>query len=201
MFGDPVKNEKGWEVIKIRDLVCNTYTINRDYTYTNIEYIDISAIDNISKKILKTKNYDLNLAPSRAKQIVKHNDILISTVRPNLNCVALIDLIIENLICSTGFCILRSDNTKIHHNFLFEIVKFKSFIDELEKVAKGASYPAVSDFDILNIPIALPPIKLQIEYDLLIKNLKNQFDKNSMNLSENLFNTLIQKAFKGELVL
>ena len=200
MFGDPVRNEKGWEVKKLGDVVLETLTINRNYPHYSIEYIDISAIDNITKKLISTNYFDLDYAPSRAKQIVQYNDILISTVRPNLNCVTIVDLKIDNLICSTGFCVLRTKSKLINESFLFEIVKFKSFIDELVKVSKGASYPAVSDSDILNISISVPPISLQNKYS----NALNLINTQSMALkngecSSDLFNALIQKAFKGEL--
>ena len=88
MFGDPVTNEKGWEVKKLGDICAQKTKIARAskrFTPNSpIEYIDISSIDNISKTITTTTPYNYCDAPSRAQQIVEYGDILISLVRPNL---------------------------------------------------------------------------------------------------------------------
>jgi type I restriction enzyme S subunit len=50
------------------------------------------------------------------------------------------------------------------------------------------------------IPIPVPPISLQIKYEKIISSLKKQIDIDVFNLSNNLFQTLLQKAFNNELV-
>jgi type I restriction enzyme S subunit len=50
------------------------------------------------------------------------------------------------------------------------------------------------------IPIPLPPISLQNEFEQKIQCLNQIRNSNSNNTIDNLFQTLIQKAFKGELV-
>ena len=51
----------------------------------NIDYIDISSVDNQRKEITQIQSMAFEDAPSRAKQLVYAGDILVSTVRPNLN--------------------------------------------------------------------------------------------------------------------
>ena len=41
------------------------------------------------------------------------DDILVSTVRPNLNGVAVVDKNLDGATASTGFCVLRSDKSKL----------------------------------------------------------------------------------------
>lgn len=102
MFGDPMKNEKGREIVEIRKLIFETENVNPlknpDEEYN---YIDISAVDNISKEIVRYKTFHGKEAPSRARQVVYKNDILISTVRPNLNAVAVVKNNLTNYLCST----------------------------------------------------------------------------------------------------
>lgn len=127
----------------------------------DIDYIDISSIDNDSKKITSFKTVNTKEAPSRAKQIIKKNDILVSTVRPNLNAVALNTLSSQNVVVgSTGYCVLRCKD-QIDVNYLFNYCKSKGFISNLVKVAKGASYPAVSNSDVKSSLIPLPPLDIQ----------------------------------------
>ena len=73
-----------------------------------IDYIDIASVDNQQKIITDTKQMTIENAPSRAKQLVFPGDILVSMVRPNLNAVALVPKISNNvLVASTGYCVLR----------------------------------------------------------------------------------------------
>ena len=46
-------------------------------------------------------------APSRARQRVRKDDVLVSTVRPNLNAVAKVPKSLDAATASTGFCVLR----------------------------------------------------------------------------------------------
>lgn len=201
MFGDPVRNEKGWELLNISKLIKTT--INESpvkFPKKVYDYIDIASINNKSKIIEGVNNVLGSEAPSRARQLVELNDILVSTVRPNLNAVTLIRNQFNNPIASTGFCILRSTDS-INHEYLFMLTKSNYFINELLKKIKGANYPAVSDKDIKNVIIPLPPIKLQNQFATLVEKveaLKSEYQASLKEL-ENMYGVLSQKAFKGEL--
>ena len=72
-------------------------------------YIDLSSIDKDKKVIDLTqiqRIVSVN-APSRARQIVKKSDILVSTVRPNLNGVAFVPDDLDNATASTGYCVFE----------------------------------------------------------------------------------------------
>jgi len=110
-----------------------------------IDYIDISSVSNESKSIIGKQTLKSREAPSRAQRILKSNDILVSTVRPNLNAVAVYDGSFKNLaVASTGFCVLRC-KPGVNHRFIFNICKSRAFIKALVEQATGASYPAVNE--------------------------------------------------------
>jgi len=173
----------------------------KDYPDKNFEYIDISSINNNNGKIVSSKRRLGKDAPSRAKQKVKYNDLIISTVRPNLNSAALIPKNLNDQICSTGFCVLRANLNKVSPEFLFHVSRSSKFIQAMVKIAKGASYPAVSDRDIKNYVIPLPPIALQNKFASIVKEVEKlkEHQKKSREKINNLFNALMQKAFSGEL--
>ncbi len=123
-------------------------------------YIDIASIDQAEKRIRGPKRLAVELAPSRARQQVQPGDILVSTVRPNLNAVAQIDSLTD-AIASTGFCVLRPDEHRLSSRYLFHWVKSPSFIDEMVRQATGASYPAVTDAIVKSSRIPLPPMDEQ----------------------------------------
>ena len=109
-------------------------------------YIDISSIDRETKKISDPKPMALSQAPSRAKQVLKAGDVLVSMTRPNLNAVARVPAHLDGAIGSTGFHVLRS--RWLHPDFLVALVQTQSFIDAMSAVVQGALYPAVRPRDI-----------------------------------------------------
>ena len=112
---------------------------------TIIDYIDISSIDNNSKTVSGYQTMTFAEAPSRARKAVKEGNILVSTVRPNLNAVAIVEDATPNMtVASTGFCVLDCKEN-VDKRFVFNFCKSKAFIDEMVAQATGASYPAVSD--------------------------------------------------------
>lgn len=110
-----------------------------------IDYIDISSVDNETKKVTGYQTIAFRDAPSRARKMVKRGSILVSTVRPNLNAVAMLEDDTPNItIASTGFCILDCKENA-NNRFIFNFCKSRAFIDDMASQATGASYPAVSD--------------------------------------------------------
>ena len=91
---------------KLRDWVdCDITKVKKVFNAEDtIEYIDISSVDNFANEVSSTISYLLKNAPSRAQQCVKKGDILLSTVRPNLKNIAIIQIDKNNLVASTGFC-------------------------------------------------------------------------------------------------
>ncbi len=113
-------------------------------------YIDISSIDRETKKIADPKPMALLQAPSRAKQLLKTGDVLVSMTRPNLNAVALVPQQLDRAIGSTGFHVLRS--RWLNPAFLLALVQTQSFVDAMSAVVQGALYPAVRPRDIAAYP-------------------------------------------------
>lgn len=109
------------------------------------QYIDIGAVSQIEKAITEVQTVRALEAPSRARQIVRAGDILVSTVRPNLNAVAVVPDHLDGATASTGFTVLRPNERKLSGNFLFHWVRSPAFITEMIRQATGQSYPAVSD--------------------------------------------------------
>ena len=144
-------------------------TLNAAYN-GKIDYIDISAVDNDKKKITNTETLQIKEAPSRARQLVECDDIIVSLVRPNLNAVAIVENSSENLqVASTGYCVLRC-NQAVYSRYLFYFCQSETFINRMTAQATGASYPAVSNSIVKNCEIPLPERNKQKEIaDILDK--------------------------------
>ncbi|UDL92233.1 restriction endonuclease subunit S [Mesorhizobium sp. PAMC28654] len=124
-------------------------------------YIDLSAVDQGIKSIANASVIKGRDAPSRARQIVAFGDILVSTVRPNLNGVAPVSEEYDGATASTGFCVLRPNPDKLLSNYLMHWVRSPQFVGSMIREATGASYPAVSDRIVKNSLIPLPPLPEQ----------------------------------------
>lgn len=130
-------------------------------TDETFHYIDLSAIDQDSKRIIGAREISCVDAPSRARQLVEQDDVLVATVRPNLNGVAMISSELHEATASTGFCVIRPDQKRLDPSYLFHWVKTEKFVSEMVRQATGASYPAVSDKIVLGSSIPLPSLPEQ----------------------------------------
>jgi restriction endonuclease S subunit len=158
-----INNEEG-ETVKLVD-ICEINKESSDpielFGKSEFAYIDISSVENNTGKInLETKILPHN-APSRARRIIKNEDVLLSTVRPNLKAFAYLENLPEKVLASTGFAVLSSNNNKIVSKYLYYLL----FTDELQiqminKMEKS-SYPSINQNDIGNLQIKIPPLKIQ----------------------------------------
>ncbi len=136
----------------------STWNPLRSTESSSFVYVDIGSVDQHKKEIINPQTIKCADAPSRARQLIKFEDVLVSTVRPNLNAVALVGAGLAEATASTGFCVLRSNKKLIDPAYLFNWVKSQNFISDMTRKATGASYPAVSDRIIFDSLITLPPL-------------------------------------------
>lgn len=151
-----------WLTAKIDDVCVPTEQANpARYERPTFRYVDISSIDRDAKAISKAGVISAQDAPSRARKIIESSDILISTVRPNLNAVALVPDELHGEFASTGFAVLRANRLVLNPKFLYYWVQYSKFVDFLVANAKGANYPTVTDTIVKRAPIRLPTLREQ----------------------------------------
>ncbi|MBK8296859.1 MAG: restriction endonuclease subunit S [Saprospiraceae bacterium] len=133
-------------------------------------YFDISSVNNKTGEYSIENILDVNDAPSRARREIKENDVLLSTVRPNLKAFALLSNIPKNSIASTGFAVLRCKE-KVLPKYVYESL-FTDFMQNqmIGKMGKGA-YPSINQTDVENLEIPLPPISVQQE---IVKRIEDE---------------------------
>lgn len=119
-------------------------------------YIDISSIDRDAKRVTDVQVLAGVDAPTRARQVIRTDDVLVSTVRPNLNAVAIVPPKLDRAVASTGFCVLRARKKLVLPHYLFFYARSPAFIEALTANTRGASYPAVSDGDVRRQMVPVP---------------------------------------------
>lgn len=123
-------------------------------------YVDVGAVDQATKRITGDRLVPCAGAPSRARRLVCTGDVLVSTVRPNLNGVARVGPGLDGATASTGLCVLRP-SARVDGRYLFHWVRTPGFVADLTRRATGQSYPAVSDRIIKESWMPLPPLPEQ----------------------------------------
>ena len=153
----------GWPAVAIGELVepVKTWNPSRAPSDDIFNYIDLSAVDQDTKRIIGARQVSCCEAPSRTRQLVIYGDVLVSTVRPNLNSVARVPVELDGATVSTGFCVLRPRALKLDGSYLFHWTKTALFVTNMSNKATGANYPAVSERAVFDSQIPLPPLAEQ----------------------------------------
>ena len=195
----------GWTECLIGDVTLPVSKIGpKDDPDRDIDYIDISSIDNTQHVIGSVKHYRLEDAPSRARQIVRAGDVLFATVRPYLRNIASVPNDYDQQIASTGFSVLRPAKG-ICPSFLFYKAISKDLVNALSGMQYGVSYPAVKDDQVRDQPLWLPPTEEQLRIVLKIEELFSELDKGIESLKmaraklDVYRQALLKHAFEGKL--
>lgn len=199
--GDALSVSKGWKVEKLGDVIQKTETINPLQT-PNKEfiYIDVSSVNNKTLSVEETSLIKGKDAPSRARKLIKAGDVIFATVRPTLKRIAVIPEEYDHQVCSTGYFVLRGKEF-INNKYLFYYLQTDSFIERMEKLQKGASYPAVTDTEVKEQIISYPPLPEQQrivsvldEAFASIAQAKSNAERNLVNARE-LFEAVLEGYF------
>ncbi|MBC7185949.1 MAG: restriction endonuclease subunit S [Calditrichaeota bacterium] len=198
---------EGWRWVRLGN-VC-VPTERRDPTKqpsTLFIYVDISAVDNAEGKITSPTQLMGRDAPSRARKVIRKADIIFATTRPYLKNIATVGPELDSQICSTGFCVLRANPSLVEPGFLFYVCRSEVVVEQLLGAnMRGASYPAVTDKDVYESLIPLPPLaeqrRLVAHLEAVQERIRALKEAQSATQAElqRLEQAILDKAFRGEL--
>lgn len=172
--GNPIPTS--WSLVKVGEVAdINKSTISVNNAPKWIEYIDISSVG--ERKIDPPIPMEFNAAPSRARRRVFPEDILISTVRPNLKHFFYLKKAKYNWVASTGFAVV-SAKPKIDSCYLYYYLTSEIFTEYLTRVADGGAYPAFNPSEIKNAELLLPPLAEQKAIAHILGTLDDKIELN-----------------------
>jgi type I restriction enzyme, S subunit len=147
---------ENWKKIEIGSVAKINKASLTEKTSSDYEffYIDIASVNN-GKITFPTEKIQFKNAPSRARRIVQKDDILMATVRPNLQSFAHFSFEKDNVIASTGFAVLRA-NEKIDSKFLYYSIFSEHISKQVSLLIAGSNYPAINSSEVANLIIYLP---------------------------------------------
>jgi restriction endonuclease S subunit len=192
---------KNWEVKKLGEIFYRqneTVVPAKDFPSENFNYIGLENIESNSGMLINfTKTLGENIKSS--KFIFRKEDILYGKLRPYLNKVWLAEF---DGICSTDIWVLRSKKDCALPLVLANILRSKEILLKTSSFMTGSNLPRVRKdyFDSIKIP--LPPLEIQrkiVEKLSAVQEYKKKLLDQKQKLQE-LFESVLNKSFKGELV-
>jgi len=186
-----------WELKKLQESCKKTDQMHPSKLFKKeFSYIDIASIDD--DKVIRAQIISVDKAPSRARKVVKAGDTIFSTVRPYLKHIAYIPEMLDGSIASTGFCVIRPNTDLVDSLFMNYVVESDHFVRKVLPFQRGANYPAVSDKNVYDIKIPLPPLETQKQIVAklsAVQEYKTQLLAQKSKLKE-LFDSVLTKSFK-----
>lgn len=185
-----------YKTVKLGDIAeINSRQINKDFSFKNIRYIDIASVTKGS--IDNIQDLQTSKAPSRAKRLVKKNDILYSTVRPNLEHYTFIkNDLPNNTVASTGFAVITPNQDLVNPYYLYCLITQSQFTQYLSQVAEQAvsTYPTVSPNVIADLELSLPPLSEQKRIANILSSFDNKIEQ--LKKENNILEDIAQSIFK-----
>lgn len=202
MFGDPVRNEKGWEVKKLRELgtiiTGNTPSrANNEYYGGYIEWI---KTDNILSNRIYPNEAKEYLSESGAKlgRKVSSQSILVTCIAGSKKSIGNCCLTDRTVAFNQQINAVTNFNDSYRPVFLYRL--FKEYQPYIQNSSTDGMKKIITKSEFEKLSFIVPPIALQEAFAKKIELINQLKAQTNSEKSEELFQSLLQKAFKGELV-
>lgn len=212
MFGDPVKNEKGWNLAKFSSVLTKIESgwspvcENNSRKYENEwAVLKLGAISYGIYNPKENKKYEFDIPKSKIDCEVKQGDLLF-TRKNTYHMVGKTAFVYETesrlLLPDTVFRLVYNTD-KANPLFLYYLLNHNKFSSEIQSLASGTSgsMPNISKAKLLAKDLICPRVELQNQFAESVQAIEAQKKQAQLELakSEELFQSLLQRAFKGEL--
>jgi len=198
MFGDLNSNSKGWNIINFNEFAVIDTNMTKDFEkYSDYPHIGIDSIEKNTGNILE---YQLvkDSSLKSGKYLFDERHIIYSKIRPNLNKVALPWF--KGVCSADAYPILCLDGI-VDKNYLGYVLRSEFFLSYILAFSGRTNIPKVNKEQLKGVNMPTPPIELQNQFADFVKQtdkLKFEMEKSLKELEDN-FNSLMQKAFNGQL--
>ena len=175
MFGDPVENEKEWEVKKLGDIgrviTGNTPSRSNEIYYNN-PYIEWIKTDNIlDNQIFPSKAAEyLSENGSEVGRTIENNSLLVACIAGSLSSIGKCCITNRKVAFNQQINGITPYKDKINVTFLYCMISFsKKYIQEF---ASNGMKHILSKSNFEKIPFAIPPLPLQQSFASRIEQIE-----------------------------
>jgi type I restriction enzyme, S subunit len=204
MFGDPIKNSNHFDILKLKE-VCEKITDGTHHSPPNSETGEVPYITakNIKKEGIKLNNLTF-ISRKIHEEIYKRcnpekGDVLY--IKDGVTTgIAVVNKFDYEFSMLSSVALLKMKDL-INPHYLSFLLNTDQMYSKIRESMGGAAITRLTLVKIKEIEIPLPPIELQNKFASIVKEVESMKEqqKHSKNQIDNLFNALMQKAFKGEL--
>ncbi|MGE5340320.1 MAG: restriction endonuclease subunit S [Candidatus Omnitrophota bacterium] len=208
IFGDPVTNPKGWETVKLADISSIVSGVtkgkkNNGRELINLPYMRVANVQDGYLDLSEIKTIDVTAIDAN-KYKLEFGDILLTEGGDpdKLGRGEIWRDEIDNCIYQNHIFRVRADGNLILPEYLNSLIGSyygkKYFLRESKQTTGIAT---INSRQLKEFPVLLPGIELQKEFKHIVNNIRIQMGRfsRSLNCFNILFNSLLQRAFKGEL--
>jgi type I restriction enzyme S subunit len=204
MFGDPVRNEKGWDVKCLGDIIDFLTSGSRGWAkYYSDEGDVFLRIQNVGYNKLKLDDLTYIQTPETAeakRTKVQTGDIIIS-ITADLGRTGVIPTNFPKAFINQHLAILRLKEN-YNPNYVSAFIASIGGQALFQKLDKGGVKSGLNFTDLKSYLIFCPPLSLQNQFAERVQMIETQKQQaqEALAKSEDLFQSLLQRAFKGELI-
>ncbi|MGG3892841.1 restriction endonuclease subunit S [Geobacillus stearothermophilus] len=198
MFGDPLLNPKGWKKESFSYFAKIDTVMIKDFTeYGELIHVGIENIEKDSGRIVNCRTVAEDKIVS-GKYLFNEKHIIYSKIRPYLNKVATPNF---KGVCSADAYPILVDETKASRHFFAFLLRSKAFLNHVNQHSDRTNIPKVNKNQLLSFEGICPPLELQNKFSKVVEKIEEQRELLIQGLHEleKNFNSLMQRAFKGEL--
>ena len=204
MFGDPSTNQKGWEKSTIEEI--STQVTDGEHTTPErtLSGIKLLSARNIQNGYIEFKT-GLDYIPEYEYQRIKKRcnpemgDVLMSC-SGSIGRVTTVD-IKEPFSLVRSVALIKPNHAKIFSKYLEHYLRTDYSQYLINQSAHQSSQANIFTGQIKELPILLPPLPLQEKFAQIVQKferLRTQ-QREAERQAEHLFQTLLHRAFRGEL--
>lgn len=209
IFGNPDDNPMGWEKTKLSQ-VC---AIQGGYAFKSKDFVEggvrLIKIANVNHEVIDWEEVDMlpiSYLDKYSEYSLNVGDILMALTRPIIKSLGTVKAALvseEDVPSLLNQRVARffPNPNFLNNSYLLRIIYSSYFKNKIEKCASTSLQPNVSNKQVGAIEILVPPIDIQNQFAERIALIEKQKQQAQANLqkSEALFNSLLQRAFTGEL--
>lgn len=206
MFGDPVKNDKGLSIAKVGELTTLVSSGSTPLGGSSV-YQDEGILFIRSQNVLMNKFDFTDIAHisdeiynSMSRTQVQMNDVLLNITGASIGRIHRY-MFKDKANVNQHVCIIRPILDKVSPVYLEYCIGNSNYQHNILRQNSGATRQAFNFEQIKGFKIPLPPIEQQNKFAKIVEHVEAQKQKNELVIEQmnNLFNSLSQRAFKGEL--
>ena len=190
MFGDPVKNTKGWKTESLQQVAPAKPAKNN--LNDKVWLLNLDMVESQTGKVIDYLYVNISDTGNSTYQFDEGN-VLYSKLRPYLNKVVIPE---QSGICTSELVPLRPTE-KLNRYFLANLLRTDFFVNFINEKVAGAKMPRVLMDTFRAFDCILPPIELQNDFAAFVQQIgKSKFAvQKSLEKAETLYKSLMQEYF------